>query len=115
MFCPTGYYPCYPKEVGSVTVKVELESISMDLQKVVELSHVRITQCFCVMSCISVASNTKGLQVLRFLSSQPLSSQTQPYNGCQDPTVSQSWEPEMAEDCLDVVYCCICLFYLVVY
>lgn len=49
-----------------------------------------------------------------FLSSQPLSFQTHSFNGFEDPTVSRSWEPEMPEDCLSVVWCCICLFCLVV-
>lgn len=62
VFCPTGYYPCCPTEVGSASVKVELENISMDLLKLVELS----LSCEDNTECISVASNTKGLQVLRF-------------------------------------------------
>lgn len=82
----------------------------MDLLKVVELSHVRITQRVFLWQETPKACRYWD----SFLSSQPLSFQTHSFNGCQDPTVSQRWEPEMAEDCLDVVFCCICLFYLVV-
>lgn len=43
VFCPTCYYTCCPKEIGSVAVKVKWEIISMDPLKLVELSQVSIT------------------------------------------------------------------------